>query len=344
MMTAVPSTAMASRSSPKAVARAKLDVPRERLTRLGILGAGSFGLVTLEQDSQTGSMYALKAMSKGYCVQQGITEMVLLEKKIHSMMDSLFIVPLYTTYHDDQFVYFLLEPLLGGELFWAYHDHDEWFRSAEHARFFSAGVALGLDHMHAKKVVYRDLKLENILLNGTGYPLLTDFGLAKVVFGKTYTVCGTADYFAPEVLRQTGHNRAVDWWASGVLLFIMVAGRSPFDAPEVSQIYKNIVKGFSKVKFPKSFPSDLTDTIKSLCRKQPEERVTMQKGGVENLKEMPFFLPIRWSELVFRTSPAPYVPPALDLDAIRDRTLSRPVDIDFDSIEMWDGAVGTAIA
>merc|ERR1719356_1856551 len=134
------------------------------------------------------------------------------------------------------------------------------------AKFYIGCVTMGLSHMHLKRVIYRDLKLENCLLDCSGYLKLTDMGIAKHVIGKTFTVCGTADYFAPETLRQQGHNRAVDWWASGVLLFIMMTGRSPFDAPETQQIYKNIIKGIAKVCFPENFASDLTDTIKSLCR------------------------------------------------------------------------------
>merc|ERR1719487_1454986 len=133
------------------------------------------------------------------------------------------------------------------------------------ATFFSACICAGLDHIHSKRVIYRDLKMENVLIDDIGYGKLTDMGIAKLVLGKTYTVCGTADYFAPETLKQTGHNRAVDWWAIGVLMFIFMAGRSPFDSDEVMQIYKNIVKGFSKVTFPAEFPSDLTDVIKSVC-------------------------------------------------------------------------------
>merc|ERR1719174_715766 len=113
--------------------------------------------------------------------------------------------------------------------------------------------------MHSRKIIHRDLKLENVLLYEDGYAVLTDFGLAKVVIGKTYTVCGTADYFAPETLRQVGHNRAVDWWALGVLLFIMMSGRAPFDAEDVNQTYKLIVKGFRKETFPTSFSPILID-------------------------------------------------------------------------------------
>jgi serine/threonine protein kinase len=189
--------------------------------------------------------------------------------------------------------------------------------------------------MHSKRVIYRDLKLENCLVDNQGYVKLTDMGIAKMVVGKTYTVCGTADYFAPETLKQTGHNRAADWWACGVLLFIMCAGRSPFDAPEVTQIYKNIIKGMSKVKFPETFPSDLTDVIKSLCRKAPEERVTMQKGGVENLKQMPFFTKFDWDALEERQLAPPWIPGAPDEANIKAKTLSRPMDIDKGTLKAW---------
>lgn len=211
------------------------------------------------------------------------------------------------------------------------------FGDIKHAKFYIACVTLGLQHMHSHRVIYRDLKLENCLLDNRGYLKLTDMGIAKLVTGKTYTVCGTVDYFAPETLKQAGHNRAADWWATGVLLFIMFAGRSPFDAPEVPQIYKNIIKGFSKVKFPDDCPSDLMDVIKSLCRKKPEERVTMQKGGVENLKELPFFSSFCWDQLGLREAEPPYVPPLPDFDAFKTKKLSRNVEIDFDEIADWDG-------
>merc|ERR1712203_1213692 len=155
----------------------------------------------------------------------------------------------------------------------------------------------------------------------------------------TYTICGTADYFAPETLKQSGHNRGVDWWACGVLLFIMASGQSPFDAPDVTQIYKNIIKGFSKVKFPETFPSDLIDVIKSLCRKRPEERVTMQKGGMDNLMAMPFFIEIDWCRLGLRTLDPPFVPPAPDQEKFKRKTLTRDMTIDFAHVKDWDGSL-----
>lgn len=193
--------------------------------------------------------------------------------------------------------------------------------------------------MHLKRVIYRDLKLENCILDNRGYLKLTDMGISKVVIGKTYTVVGTADYFAPETLKQVGHNRAADWWACGVLLFIMTAGRSPFDAPEVTQVYKNIIKGFSKVKFPKTFPSDLTDTVKSLCRKKPEERITMQKGGVDNLKQMPFFTGMDWQQLQLKTLTAPFIPENISYEKLKMKKLERELIICYDKVQEWDGSL-----
>merc|ERR1712151_95497 len=115
------------------------------------------------------------------------------------------------------------------------------------------------------RIIYRDLKLENCLLTAQGRLRLTDMGLAKVIIGKTYTACGTADYMAPETLRRSGHYRPVDWWALGVLTFIFMSGKSPFEAEEVMDTYKNIIKGIDKVTFPPEMPRPIVDFIKGLC-------------------------------------------------------------------------------
>jgi serine/threonine protein kinase len=232
----------------------------------------------------------------------------------------------------------MMEPLMGGDLFDAYNDNN-LFGSIKHAKFYIACVTMGLQHMHLNRVVYRDLKLENCILSDTGYLKLTDMGIAKVVIGKTYTICGTTDYFAPETLKQAGHDRAVDWWACGVLLFIMVVGRSPFDAPEQMQIYKNIMKGFSKVQFPETTPSDLADVVKSLCRKQPEERVTMQKGGVQSLQAMPFFSGFAWEDLANKKMEAVLVPPPWKLEKFAAKKSTQGEDFSESMLLDWDGSL-----
>jgi len=307
------------------------------LKEVCVLGAGSFGLVSLEEDVRTKKRYALKAISKGFIVQMGMQEATMNEKQINTLLDSPFIVKLFTTYHDDQFVYFLLQPALGGEAFDLFSEHDGWFGTEEYAVWFTAGASIGIEHMHSKKIVYRDLKLENILLDQVGYPLVADFGLAKVVFGKTYTVCGTADYMAPEMLRRSGHNRAVDWWAVGILLFIMMSGRSPFDAHDAAQIYRNIVKGLKPEHYPDSFEKKLKDVISSLCRKKPEERLTMGPRGLAHLQEAPFFSSFDWQGMGKRILKPPYAPSTNTVELAQSRQVEVPTVVTYtDDGSGWD--------
>lgn len=253
------------------------------------------------------------------------------------LLESDFVVRLFQTYQDISNVYFMMEPVMGGDLFDVYNDRD-LFGDVGHARFYIACVAVGLQHMHIHRVMYRDLKLENCLVDERGYLKLSDLGIAKVVIGKTYTVCGTADYFAPETLKQTGHDCAVDWWACGVLLFILATGKSPFDAPNVSEILRNIVRGISKVEVPEGTPCDVVTAVKALCRKKPEERITLKADARTGLKAMEFFVGFDWSGLERRTMPAPFLPPPADLDKIAAKRLERDVDFCLDSLEEWDGS------
>jgi len=250
--------------------------------------------------------------------------------------DHPFIVSLVTTYKDANNIYFLLDPALGGELFELYSNSDGWFGSEPHTTFYITCTAIGLDHMHSKRLVHRDIKLENILLDERGYARITDLGIAKIVIGKTYTVCGTADYLAPETLKQSGHNRAVDWWALGVLVFVCMCGRLPFEADDVMETYKNIVKGFRKEHFPNHFSADLVDLIKCLCKKKPQERLPMLSGGLASFSVHPWFdsdadaAKRRWETVQTRTAnPVPYEPPQYKSPEERRAALRQ----DFDTVK-----------
>mmetsp|Transcript_88821 Transcript_88821/g.251810 ORF Transcript_88821/g.251810 Transcript_88821/m.251810 type:complete len:196 (+) Transcript_88821:3-590(+) len=192
--------------------------------------------------------------------------------------------------------------------------------------------------MHSKKVIFRDLKMENVLINGNGYPLLTDMGLAKVVIGKTYTVCGTPDYIAPETLRRTGYGRGVDWWALGVLLFIMMSGRAPFDAKTSAEVYRNVVKGFKKdFNFPGSFSDDLVDVVKGLCRKKPEERLPVGPRGLAHLTEAPWFEAFNWAAMRKGSMSPPWVPPELSVEDLVRRHVEAPPVVEYvDDGTNWD--------
>ena len=161
------------------------------------------------------------------------------------------------------------------------------------------------------KVVHRDVKLENILLNSNGYPLIADMGLAKIVARKTYTICGTDDYFAPEVLsrKRPGYNQTVDWYALGVVIYVMMFGRSPFEAPEKIQIYANIKKGFEASHFEEDHDPSLKDVILQLSHKTPDQRLQMSAEGPQNLQEHAWFHNFQWGEMSMHSLRAPWMPP-----------------------------------
>jgi serine/threonine protein kinase len=302
---------------------------------LGVLGEGSFGSVLMMREPNTGKEYALKVVRKEQMRAENQEEMMRSERDLMMLLDCEFIVRLYRAYEDNEFVALLLEVCFGGELYDVYSENDIYGDEA-HARFYLASVALGLLHLHNKRIVWRDLKLENLLIDCKGYLKLTDMGIAKMVLGVTYTICGTADYFAPETLRQSGHNRAVDWWACGVLTFIMMTGFAPFDAPDNASIYRNIVKGITKVNFPKSMSPESVEVVKALCKKKPNDRLPMQRGGASKFMDLPFFKGLSFDDLGMKKVDAPFVPQPFDKSTVEKRELSRPLNLDYKELSDWN--------
>ena len=185
----------------------------QTLQRVGVLGIGGFGYVTLEK--YQGKSFALKKMSKAYIMKSKMEKSIMNEKKIHYQCDSPFIVNLYATFKDAEALFLLVEPALGGELYHTYHKN-RFHGSGSKCRFYVGSAMMALDHLHSKKIMYRDLKPENLLLDNQGLCKMTDMGLAKQCPGKTYTSCGTPDYFAPELIAHDGYTDSVDWWTLGV--------------------------------------------------------------------------------------------------------------------------------
>jgi len=271
------------------------------LERVGRLGVGAFGVVTLEMDRRTGRTYALKAVSKGYLAQQRMEHSVLNEKRILKMVETPFIVRLLATYNGREHVYFLLEAALGGELFTIYERH-RFYGSEDHARFYVGCCVEAIAHLHERHVIYRDLKPENLLLDTRGYCKLTDMGLAKVTQSQTYTLVGTPDYMAPEVINCTGHNKSVDWWMLGVLLFELLAGRPPFDSETTEKIYEGVRKGIDVVVFPPECRK-AEKLVKAFCRNEPEARIRATETRAD-----PWFRSLDWPSLRACRIPAPHIP------------------------------------
>lgn len=222
-----------------------------------------------------------------------------------------FITTLITTFSDHDSLYMLLDYCPGGEIF-SYLRKQKRF-SESTARFYICEIVLILEFLHETEgVAYRDMKPENILLDKDGHVKLVDFGFAKRVKDReTYTLCGTPEYLAPEVIQSQGHTTAVDWWALGILLYEFITGYPPFWHQQPMEIYKQIVN--KPITFPKTVDStpvseNAKDLIRQLCTVDRSKRLGNIEGGARRVKEHPWFQGIVWEDVYFRKMKGPIIP------------------------------------
>jgi cGMP-dependent protein kinase len=291
--------------------RMRDEIFRRDLTKKGILGCGGFGLVELVEHNWTHETFALKAMSKGYVVMKQFQREVTNEKNIQMMCDSPFIIKLYETYSDYENLYLLLELSLGGEVAFVFHNQ-ALFGSKRHAQFAVASCVYALDHMHERQIVFRDLKPQNMLIAETGHVKLTDFGFSKVFSGRTFTLCGTAEYVAPEVIdhQASGYGHAVDWWSLGITTFELMTGQMPFKATQqgLRRNSRTINADIDKVAFPEEIQGSCEDFVKKLLKIDPCERLPMRNGGINNIQTHMWFKEFEWEAMLSMTLEPPYKP------------------------------------
>jgi len=314
-------------------------VKKSDIARLGLLGCGGFGAVELVEHRDTKETYAMKALSKGFIVKMGMQDSVMNEKDILMMTCSPFIIRLFETYGGTQTLYFLLEPALGGELYSTYN-RKGFYGSEVHGKYYVAGVIEGFAHMHERRIIYRDLKPENLLINSDGQLKIADMGLAKFVIGMTYTTCGTPDYFAPELITSAGHSSAVDWWTLGILVFELMSGRPPFQSAAPMQIYAKVMQGIRQVQFPSKCQGAAERLIKSLLRKEPSDRLSVRAGGLNTLRKHAWFAGFDWESFKALTMEPPYKPivrSKTDMANFAARKEDLPRQIDYkDDGSGWD--------
>jgi tRNA A-37 threonylcarbamoyl transferase component Bud32 len=181
------------------------------------LGTGSFGRVHLVKLKATGKYFAMKVLRKSDIVKMKQVEHTINEKNILEQLEMPFLVGMLGTFQDANHVFLVLEYIQGGELFTFLRKSGMFPNHV--AKFYAAEVVLAFEYLHKADIIYRDLKPENILIDADGHIRITDFGFAKSVPDQTWTLCGTPDYLAPEIIQSKGYGRAVDWWAVGVLIY-----------------------------------------------------------------------------------------------------------------------------
>ena len=163
------------------------------------------------QEAKTNATYALKSMRKQKVVDMGQVEHIIGECKILAECEHPFIVQMIRVYEDDNYLHLLLELTLGGELFTVLRGTSSGAFPERRVQFYSAMIVLIFEYLHDKRMIYRDLKPENLLFDADGYLKMVDFGFAKRIDERTWTVCGTPEYMAPEIILNKGHGKAVDW-------------------------------------------------------------------------------------------------------------------------------------
>ena len=271
-----------------------------------VLGVGTFGKVILTKHKKTGETYAVKRLNKSWIVENSLEQHVVDERDVMTFTDHPFILKLHNSYWDEYYVYLVLELCLGGELFTYLRKVDKF--KEQDAQFFAGSIVLAFEHLHKQSIVYRDLKPENIMLDQNGFVKLVDFGLAKIVRNRTWTLCGTPEYLAPEIVLSKGHNKAVDYWALGVLIFELVAGVVPFQGDDNMKIFNQILRAQTKIKFPAGMTPNCKKIVRDFLHPSMNGRLGNTREGIGAIKAHPWFNSFDFEALLARKLTPPIVP------------------------------------
>ncbi|XP_014219547.1 cAMP-dependent protein kinase catalytic subunit-like [Copidosoma floridanum] len=272
--------------------------------RIKTLGTGAFGRVMLVRHKQNSGHFAMKILEKKELVRTKQVEHTYNERRILQSIRFPFVVHLEHCFKDNSYIYMVLPFVNGGEMFTHLRKLGKFDENL--SRFYAAQVALVLEYLHKCSLVYRDLKPENILIDNEGYVRVTDFGFSKMIENRTWTLCGTPEYLAPEIILSRGYSRSVDWWSFGVLIYEMNAGYSPFYSQEPVKIYEKITSG--KYRCPGFFREDLRDLIKHLLEVDLTRRYGNLKAGPEDVKKHKWFQKTDWLGIYNREVVPGFVP------------------------------------
>uniref|UniRef100_A0A665UDP2 protein kinase C n=1 Tax=Echeneis naucrates TaxID=173247 RepID=A0A665UDP2_ECHNA len=269
-----------------------------------VLGKGSFGKVLLAELKGQGQYFAVKVLKKDVVLMDDDVECTMVEKRVLALAwENPFLTQLYSTFQSKEHLFFVMEYLNGGDLM--FHIQDKGRFDLNRATFYAAEIIIGLQFLHTKGIIYRDLKLDNVMLDKDGHIKIADFGMCKEnVFGeaRATTFCGTPDYIAPEILHGQKYTFSVDWWSFGVLVYEMLIGQSPFQGDDEDELFESIRSDVPH------YPRWITKEAKSLLEQLFERDPTRRLGVVGDIRAQPFFKTINWSALEKREVEPPFKP------------------------------------
>ena len=276
---------------------------------LAVLGKGNFGKVMLAEAKSSKKLYAIKVLKKEFIIENDEVESTKSEKRVFLVANKErhpFLLNLHACFQTETRVYFVMEYISGGDLM--LHIQRGQF-GLKRAQYYAAEVCLALKYFHENGVIYRDLKLDNILLTLDGHIKIGDYGLCKenMWYGSTTsTFCGTPEFMAPEILLDKKYGRAVDWWAFGVLIYQMLLQQSPFRGEDEDEIYDAILA--DEPLYPIHMPRDSVSILQKLLTREPELRLGSGKRDAEEIMEHPFFKGVDWDDVYYKRIPTPYKP------------------------------------
>ncbi|XP_053948134.1 uncharacterized protein LOC128856811 isoform X1 [Anastrepha ludens] len=275
---------------------------------LAVLGKGSFGKVLLAELRDTTYYYAVKCLKKDVVLEDDDVDSTLIERKVLALgTKHPYLCHLFCTFQTESHLFFVMEYLNGGDLM--FHIQESGRFPEERARFYGAEIISGLKFLHKKGIIYRDLKLDNVLLDYEGHVRIADFGMCKlqIYLDKTAdSFCGTPDYMAPEIIKGEKYNQYVDWWSFGVLLYEMLIGQSPFSGCDEDELFWSICNEIPW--FPVYISAEATGILKGLLEKDYTKRIGSQYSPAGDISEHIFFRPIDWDLLEKRQLPPPFKP------------------------------------
>ena len=274
-----------------------------------LLGRGSFGEVLLVRLKANKKVYAMKILSKSMLKIKKQEFHTKTERDLMVKINCPFIVNIKSAFQDSTKLYMVSEFMQGGDMFFHMHDGQIVIFNNEKTKFYILELVLAIEFLHKKNMIYRDLKPENILLDEKGHVKLTDFGLSKILDEdneKTFTICGTPQYLAPEVLLKKGYDKAVDWWSLGCVMYEMLSGRLPFCIKRGMKLSQKIYE--KGVEYPKNLTKEAQDLIQKLLVVDPQKRLGQGPNGSEEIKNHPFFKGVNWDDAWKRKIKPPFIP------------------------------------